>query len=572
MSRSSVRWSQAFIPTLRDDPADAEAVSHRLLVRAGYMRQLMAGVYSMLPLGQRVRDKVMGIIREEMNAIGGQEFLLPSLHPKEIWDRTGRSATMADIMMTFEDNKGTEVVLGPTHEEIFATVASELTSYKQLPQMWYHIQTKFRDEPRPKSGLLRVREFTMKDSYSLDLDFDGLDVQFDRHYQAYKRIFTRLGLDAVAVRASSGAMGGDESVEFMVESPVGEDDVANCVECGYAANVEKATSVVSPVDDTGGATELERFPTPGVRTIAGLAAFDGGAAADRQIKTLVYVLDGDITLVLMRGDHGLQEQKLLDATATVTARAAQPEEIKGLLGADAGSLGAVGVSGVRIIADTALRGRSAMTTGANTNDWHLRGVDVERDIDVTDWFDVREVVDGDACSVCGSPLRVFTAIEVGHIFKLGTFYAEPLGMTVLDKDGKAVPVVMGSYGIGVERNMAVSVEANHDERGILWPIEIAPFHVIVTVVRPDDQESIEVSTKIYDDLTTAGVEVLLDDRDERPGVKFNDAELIGVPYRITIGPRGLAEGVVEFVERRSGDSENVAIDDIVDEVAARVLR
>jgi prolyl-tRNA synthetase len=531
----------------------------------------MSGIYSMLPLGMRVRDKVMTIIREEMNEIGGQEFLLPSLHPKEIWDRTGRSETMADIMMTFEDNKGAQLVLGPTHEEIFATVATELTSYKQLPQMWYHIQTKFRDEPRPKSGLLRVREFTMKDSYSFDLDFEGLDVQFDRHHKAYERIFERLGMEVVAVAASSGAMGGKESVEFMVESAVGEDDVAHCANCGYAANVETATSIVAAVDDPAEPSEIERFPTPGVRTIADLETFEGGASASRQIKTLVYVLDDAITLVLTRGDHALQEQKLLDASGTVVARAAQAEEIKELLGADAGSLGAVGVSEVRIIADQALKGRSSMTTGANENDWHIRGVDVDRDIEVTEWHDVREVSDGEPCSVCDSPLRVFSAIEVGHIFKLGTFYAGPLGMTVLDKDGKAVPIVMGSYGIGVERNMAVSVENNHDDRGIIWPLEIAPFHVVVTVVRPDDAESIEVSNRIYDELTAAGVEVLLDDRNERPGVKFNDAELIGVPYRVTIGPRGLAEGIVEFVERKSGEGRNVGVEAIVEEVTSLVI-
>lgn len=565
-----MRWSQAFIPTLRDDPADAEAVSHRLLVRAGYMRQLMAGIYSMLPLGQRVRRKVMAIIREEIDAIGGQEFLLPQLHPKEIWDRTGRSETMADIMMTFTDNKGTEVVLGPTHEEIFATVSAELTSYKQLPQLWYHIQTKFRDEARPKSGLLRVREFTMKDSYTFDLDFDGLDIQFDRHYDAYVRIFDRLGMSAVAVRASSGAMGGKESVEFMVESDVGEDEVAHCAKCGYAANVEKATSVVPPIDDPAGSFEVERFPTPGVRTIADLASFEGGAPADRQIKTLVYVLNDEIMLVLLRGDHGLQEQKLMDVTRTTKARPAQPEEITALLGADAGSLGAVDVDGVRILADEGLRGRTSMTTGANDDDWHIRGVDIDRDIAVTEWVDVREVVDGEACPECNDPLRTFQAIEVGHIFKLGTFYAELLGVTVLDKDGKTVPVVMGSYGIGVERNMAASVEANHDDRGIIWPIEIAPFHVVITVVRPDDERSIEVSNKIYDDLTATGIEVLLDDRDERPGVKFNDAELIGVPYRITIGPRGIDNGIVEFVERRSGETREIPIDEIAGEVAALV--
>jgi prolyl-tRNA synthetase family II len=566
-----MRWSQAFIPTLRDDPADAEAVSHRLLVRAGYIRQLMSGIYSMLPLGQRVRTKVMNIIREEIDAIGGQEFLLPQLHPKEIWDRTGRSETMSDIMMSFEDNKGAAVVLGPTHEEIFATVSSELTSYKQLPQLWYHIQTKFRDEARPKSGLLRVREFTMKDSYTFDLDFDGLDIQFDRHYAAYVRIFERLGMNAVAVAASSGAMGGKESVEFMVASDVGEDEVAHCDACGYAANVETAGSSVPEIEDPDGEFAVERFPTPGVRTIADLEGFAGGALADRQIKTLVYFLDDEIVLVLLRGDHGLQEQKLLDVTQTTRSRPAQSDEIMALLGAEAGSLGAVGVDGVRVIADEGLRGRRSMTTGANENDFHVRGVDVERDIVISQWADVRAVVDGEHCVECGNPLKVFTAIEVGHIFKLGTFYAEPLGVTVLDKDGKTVPVVMGSYGIGVERNMAASVEANHDDKGIVWPAEIAPFHVVITVLRPDDEASIEVSEKLYSELIEAGVEVLLDDRDERPGVKFKDAELIGVPFRITVGPRGIDNGVVEFVTRKSGESTEVAFDEIVSEVV-RLLR
>ena len=566
-----MRWSQAFIPTLRDDPADAEAVSHRLLVRAGYIRQLMSGIYSMLPLGQRVRTKVMNIIREEIEGIGGQEFLLPQLHPREIWDRTGRSETMSDIMMSFEDNKGAAVVLGPTHEEIFATVSSELTSYKQLPQLWYHIQTKFRDEARPKSGLLRVREFTMKDSYTFDLDFEGLDIQFDRHYTAYVRIFERLGINAVAVAASSGAMGGKESVEFMVASDVGEDEVAHCDACGYAANVETASSTLSHVEDPEGGSAVERFPTPGVRTIADLEAFAGGAPADRQIKTLVYFLDDEIVLVLLRGDHGLQEQKLLDVTQTTRSRPAGGDEIMALLGAGAGSLGAVGVEDVRIVADEGLRGRRFMTTGGNENDVHVRGVDVERDIAISQWADIRAVVDGEPCIECGDPLSVFTAIEVGHIFKLGTFYAEPLGVTVLDKDGKTVPVVMGSYGIGVERNMAAAVEANHDDKGIVWPAEIAPFHVVITVIRPDDDASIEVSEKLYAELTQAGVEVLLDDRDERPGVKFKDAELIGVPFRITVGPRGINNGVVEFVTRASGETTEVAFDEIVSEVV-RLLR
>ena len=562
-----MRWSHAFIPTLRDDPADSEAVSHKLLVRAGYIRQLMAGVYSMLPLGQRVREKVMQIIRDEINAIGGQEFLLPQLHPIDIWERTGRINTMSDIMMSFDDNKGASVVLGPTHEEIFATVATEFTSYKQLPQLWYHIQTKFRDEARPKSGLLRVREFTMKDSYSFDIDRAGLDVQFDRHRTAYMNIFEKLGMDAFTVEASSGAMGGKESVEFMVESGVGEDEVARCANCGYAANLEKATSALEPVDDPSEEVPMETFDTPGVRTIADLEVFDGGAEAARQIKTLVYRVGDEPVLVLMRGDHGVQDQKLMDVLATVDVRPALPEEIVSLLGADAGSLGAVGVTDVRIIADESLRDRIGMTTGANVNDRHLRNVSVVRDIVVTDWAELREVQEGDICPVCGERLTISRTIEVGHIFKLGTFYAGPLGLSVLDESGKSLPIVMGSYGIGVERNMAASVEANHDDKGIIWPMTITPYHVIITVIRPDDEGTMSAAESIYTDLWDRGVEVLLDDRAERPGVKFNDAELIGIPLRLTVGPRGVENGIIEMSDRCTGESSELAIDAAVETVS-----
>jgi len=532
----------------------------------------MAGVYSMLPLGQRVREKVMQIIRDEIDAIGGQEFLLPQLHPIDIWERTGRINTMSDIMMSFEDNKGASVVLGPTHEEIFATVASELTSYKQLPQLWYHIQTKFRDEARPKSGLLRVREFTMKDSYSFDMDRAGLDVQFDRHRQAYMNIFEKLGMDAFTVEASSGSMGGKESVEFMVASDVGEDEVAHCGACGYAANLEKATSALASVVDPEEMKQTEIFDTPGVRTIADLEVFEGGAEAARQIKTLVYVVDGEPVLVLMRGDHGVQEQKLSDMLGTVDVRQAESAEIVALLGAEAGSLGAVGVDGTRIIADEALGGRSAMTTGANVNDKHLRHVSVDRDIAVTEWADLREVRAGDTCPTCGGPLTISKTIEVGHIFKLGTFYAEPLGLSVLDENGKSAPIVMGSYGIGVERNMAAAVEANHDDKGIIWPMTIAPFHVVLTIIRPDDADTMAAAESLYEQLGSLDIEVLLDDRAERPGVKFNDAELIGVPLRLTVGPRGVANGIVELSDRRTGESSDIAIDEVSAELADRVAK
>ncbi|MCP4967659.1 MAG: proline--tRNA ligase [bacterium] len=564
-----MRWSKAFIPTLRDDPTDAEAVSHKLLVRAAFIRQLMAGVYTLLPLAYRSRRKIRRIIEEEMDAIGGQEFLFPSLHPAEIWRKSGRLEIMGDEMFRLFDRKSGEVVLGMTHEEIFTTIATELTSYKQLPQIWYQIHSKFRDEPRPKSGLLRVREFTMKDSYTFDIDQEGLDRAFDAHYAAYKRIFERIGLDAIPVEASSGAMGGSGSVEFMVGSSAGEDLVAHCPNCDYAANVERADTRVPAAVDEQGLEHPEKFATPGVRTIDDLASFDGGAAGDRQIKTLVYVLDGETALVLLRGDHALQEQKLQDETGAIEFRPAHPEEIKALLGADAGSLGAVDVSDVTIIADTALRGRTNMTTGANENDFHLRGVNVERDIQVGSWASLREVKAGEPCIACGEPIDVFGAIECGHIFKLGTKYSESLGAMVLDQNGKSRPIYMGSYGIGLERNLAAVVETHHDEKGIAWPVAVAPYEVVVTVLKLDE-ETLGAADGVYEQLQSAGIETIIDDRKERPGVKFNDAELIGVPYRITIGPRGLADGVVEVNTRGTGDTETMSLADVVAAVVERV--
>ncbi len=375
-------------------------------------------------------------------------------------------------------------------------------------------------------------------------------------------------MDVVAVNASSGAMGGTESVEFMAPSVVGEDDVAACDACDYAANLETATSTPDAIGDPAGDAEIERVDTPGVRTIEDLAQFPGGAEAARQIKTLVYVLDDETTLILLRGDHALQEQKLMDATGAVDVRPAQGDEISALMGADAGSLGAVGVQGVRVLADEALRGRHHMTTGANENDMHMRGVDIDRDVAVDTWLDLRTVQAGEPCPNCGTPLQVYTAIEVGHIFKLGTFYADKLGLSVLDENGKTIPIVMGSYGIGVERNMAASIEANHDDSGIVWPIEIAPYQVVIVVVRPDDEQSTEVSNALYEELGDAGIEVLLDDRKERPGVKFTDAELIGIPLRVTVGPRGLENGILEFAERRSGDKRDVDIANAASDIRA----
>ena len=545
-----MRWSEAFIPTLRDDPADAEAASHKLLVRAGFVRPLMSGTYSLLPLGQRVCRKIERIVREEMDAIGAQEFLLPVLHPGEIWKRTGRWDAYGDELFRLRDRRDTDLCLSPTHEEIFAVLARELRSYRQLPQIWYQFQTKFRDEPRPKAGLLRTREFLMKDSYSFDLDAQGLDLSFRKHFEAYRKIFGRLGLDAIAVEASPGAMGGSESVEFMVPSAAGEDTVASCAKCGYAANTERATSTLPALEDPPGPARPEPFPTPGLRSIEALARAEGGAPPERQIKTLVYVVDDAPVLVLLRGDHTLVETKLADTTGAATLRPAREDEIRGLLGASAGSLGAVGVRGLRVIADQALRGRRSMLTGANRDDEHLRGVDVERDLPVNAWADLRAVRDGEACPLCGDALRVATSIEIGHIFKLGTRYTESLGAEVQDEAGQSRPIVMGSYGIGITRNMAALVELWHDEAGITWPVAVAPYELVITVVNPKDVASEEAAGQLQSALRAAGIEVILDDRDERAGVKFKDADLVGIPYRITVGPKGLAEGKVELMRRR----------------------
>ncbi len=559
-----MRWSQLHIPTLRDDPADADAASHRLLLRAGFIRQLMAGHYSLLPFGMRVRAKVMRIIREEMNRIGGQEFLLPSMQPAWIWEKSGRLEVMGDEMFRLKDRKGAEVVLGMTHEEIFAYLGLELASYRKLPQFWYQFQTKFRDEPRPKSGLLRVREFTMKDSYSFDADEAGLDASFDRHREAYERIFARLGIPAIAVEASSGNMGGSDSVEFMCPSQAGEDLVATCPKCRYAANLEKATSALPEITDSrpepGGAPA--RLDTPGVRTIEDLVT-GYGLAADRQIKTLVQVIDGTLTLVLLRGDHPLSDQKLIDATSAVTVRPAQPDEIQAVLGALPGSLGAVGVSDLPVIADLALRGRRGMSTGANIDDVHLTGVDVDRDITVTQWADLREVTEGEPCPRCGTALEFVRAIEVGHIFKLGRKYTTTLGVMVSMPDGSTVIPIMGSYGIGVERAIAAIAEVHHDDAGLAWPVQVAPAEVTVLLLSVRDPEAKAAADVLYSSLLGAGVDAVIDDRDVRPGVKYADAELTGIPFRISVGSRDLAEGVVEITKRANGEKERVIVGDAV---------
>jgi prolyl-tRNA synthetase len=579
-----MRWSKYFIPTLREDPADAEVVSHKLLLRAGIVRQLSAGIYSYLPLGQRIALKVMQILREEMNRVGGQEFYLPALHPAEVWQESGRWDAIGDEMFRLKDRKGTDMCLGMTHEEVFTTIArNEIRSYKQLPQVWYQIQIKFRDEARPKSGLMRLRVFIMKDAYTFDVDRAGLDKAFLDQRDAYQRVFTRCGIEFSIVEASSGSMGGSESNEFMAKTDAGEDLIASCSNCDYAANLEKATSRLPAVEDEPRSDAPEEFPTPGVRTIEDLAKAPYLVAANQQIKSLVYfaTIDGETrpVLALLRGDHQLHDVKFGDALGSTAARPAHPEEIRELLGASAGSLGGVGAKesarkanhDLFIIADAGLKDRRNMTTGANKDDHHIRGVNIERDIKVDRWADLRTVNSGEACPRCDSGvLEVFKGMEIGHIFKLGTKYSESMGARVLTADGKEVPIVMGSYGIGVERIITAAIEQNHDGDGIIWPKSISPFDVVVTITNIKDERLRDAAEKLYTDLRHAGLEVLLDDRDERAGVKFKDADLIGIPYRITLGKK-IADGLVELFDRRAKQSEDVKLDEVVPHVQKLAL-
>jgi prolyl-tRNA synthetase len=568
-----VRLSQAFVPTLKEAPADAQVASHKLLVRAGFIRQLGAGIYDYLPLAKRTLTKIEAIVREEMDAVGGQEFFLPALHPAEIWKESGRWEVMGDNMFRLKDRKGADYGLGMTHEEIFTAIArDELRSYRQLPQVWYQIQTKFRDEPRPKSGLLRVRQFTMKDAYSFDVDRAGLDRSYEDQRQAYEKIFRRCGLDFVAVQAHSGAMGGSESSEFMVKTDAGEDLVAACPKCRYAANTETATSRIGAAQDGAGLAAPEKFATPGVVTIEALEQKPYAVPAARQLKTLVYVADEKPVVAVVRGDQELNEAKLQTATGAQVVRPAHPEEIPPLMGAKAGSLGAVRFSKAPVLVDPSLADRRDMVTGANEDGFHVRGVDVRRDVlfgPHARLADLRVVEAGEGCPRCDGALEVFKALEVGHIFKLGTKYSESMKATVLDADGKGVPIVMGSYGIGVERIMAAAIELHHDENGILWPMAIAPFQATVLTLGPEPELK-QAADGIVEALSAAGVEVLHDDRDERAGVKFKDADLVGVPIRIAVGKKGLAGGQVEWKLRSSKQVELVPLADVAARTAEAV--
>jgi prolyl-tRNA synthetase len=604
------RWSQLFIPTLREAPADAEVASHKLLVRAGYIRQLGAGIYSSLFLGNRTTQKIMGIVRQEMDKIG-QEFYLPTLHPRDLWEESGRWTVMGDNMFRLKDRKGADLCLGMTHEEVMTDIArKELRSYKQLPQIWYQIQTKFRDEPRPKSGLLRVRQFIMKDAYSFDIDAAGLDVSYLKHYDTYCRIFDRCGLKYMVIDAHSGAMGGSQSQEFMVRTPAGEDLVVSCESCAYAANLEKATSKLASIEDLKpeGDGKPLLVHTPGKGAIADVAEFLK-ISAKQDIKTVAYMAqnpskgndkDGAKTLeqpvvVFLRGDHMVNETKLLTLVKASQLRPMQTEELEKYFQGPAGYIGPLGLvvkskdtlgvwdrkedrkerpddpkddpkydsRAVYVLLDEALVGRTNMICGANQLDYHFKNVTPGKDFQYTVAADLRSVTAGEDCPNCGAPLRIDTAVEIGHIFKLGYKYSESMGARVLDRNGKEVAPIMGSYGIGIERILTAAVEQNNDENGFWLPPSIAPFEVVVVSTNSKDETIRNTADQVARQLEASGYDVLLDDRDERPGVKFKDADLVGIPFRINVGKK-VTEGTVEVVRRSTLAREDVKISAITE--------
>ncbi len=561
MSRS-VDASKYLIPTLKDDPADAEAISHRLLVRAGFVRQVGSGLYTYLPLGWRVLQNTMGIIREEMDTIG-LEMLMPVLQPAELWQTTDRYDV--DVLFKLEDSSGKPYVLAITHEEcVTMHAAREIRSYRELPQIWYHQQTKERDEPRPRGGILRTREFIMKDSYSFDRDLDGLEESYAKHRDVYVRIFERCGLETYAVEADVGMMGGHGGEEFLAPSPNGEADLVRCSNCDYAANLEVARSRPRRPEFPPALGAPEEVETPGASTIEGLAemlAIDPAATA----KAMPIVVGGEVVLALVRGDDRLHEMKTERAIGT-TYRPATADEIRDAFGADPGSIGPVGTK-VRVIADESLR-EGQFVGGANRTGWHLRGVEAGRDY-AADFRDLREVAAGDTCAVCGEgTLTIEPAIEVGHIFKLGTRYSVPLGATYLDEAGKEHPIVMGSYGIGPARVAASAVEQHHDEAGIVWPASLAPFQVHMVVIGGADEQQFGIAREIQAELERDGLTVLFDDRSSGPGAKFADAELIGCPVRVTVGKRTAAEGSADVQIRRGRDQRPVAVVDVAAAVHA----
>ncbi len=552
-----MRYTKLLIPTLREDPAESEAISHKLMVRGGFVRQLAAGLYIYLPLGWRVIDRINRIIREEMDAIGGQEVSMPVLHPAEVWQQTGRWYDIGDEMFRLRDRSGRDMCLGMTHEEIMTWLAAkEIRSYRELPQIWYQIQTKLRDEARPKSGVLRTREFLMKDSYSFDADEEGLEKSYQIHAEAYKRILERCGLKSYMVESDPGMMGGGGAHEFMAPSPAGEDEVALCT-CGYAANIELASSIPGKGKVPKWDKELKELSTPASRTVEEVTSFLK-VEPSLLIKSLLLIGDKGPFMALIRGDQELHEKKLKKIAGEF--RSATKEEVKEITGIEAGFIGPAG-SPLQKIIDNSLK-EGLYITGANKEGYHLRGVVPGRHFNGI-FADIHVAKAGDGCPMCGEPLTAERVIEVGNIFKLGTKYSISLKAFYLDKEGKERPIIMGSYGIGPARIAAAAIEQNHDEKGIIWPFSIAPFKMHILPINIKDKKVLETAEDVYQTFQKEGIEALFDDRDESPGVKFKDADLVGIPYQVIIGIRNLKEGKVEIKERRTGDSLKVKIEEVL---------
>ncbi len=559
-----MRWSKSFIPTLKEDPQDAEVISHKLMIRGGFVRKLVSGVYSFLPLGVRVLEKVKRIIREEMDIKGSQEVLMPAIHPPEIWKRTGRYEVLGEVLIKFKDRHGRELLLGPTHEEIVTDlVANNVKSYKELPLILYQIQTKFRDEPRPRFGVMRTSEFIMKDAYSFDCDVAGLEESYKKMYDAYCRIFTRCGLPFVPVQADPGMMGGSVSHEFMVPSEAGEDRIVICSKCKYSASTEVAecrtkAKSVSAKEKT---LPIAQVDTPGITTIEKVSELLK-VGAEKMVKTLIYKADGNVVAVLLRGDHEANETKVKNFLKVVNLELADSKTIEDVTRAPVGFTGPVGIRNTRIIADNAVRNMDNFITGANKKDAHIINVNIGRDFETKEFADLRMITKDDGCPACGKSIEVKQSIEVGHTFKLGTKYSDVLGAKVLDKDGKEIVAVMGCYGIGVTRILASVIETNSDKDGILWPISIAPYSTVIIALNMDDKKVKEVSEAVYDALSKAGIEVLFDDRNETAGVKFKDADLIGIPIKIIVGAKNAKKDIVEVKDRKSGAMTEVLLKDI----------
>lgn len=565
-----MRYSQYFVPTVKETPSDAEVVSHQLMLRAGMIRKLAAGIYNYLPLGLRSIRKVEQIVREEMNRAGAIELLMPSVQPAELWQESKRWEQYGKELLRFKDRKDAEFCFGPTHEEVITDlVRREVKSYRQMPLNLYQVQSKFRDEIRPRFGLMRGREFIMKDAYSFDVSSEAADSSYDKMYQAYRRIFQRCGLRFRAVEADTGSIGGSSSHEFMVLADSGEDAIVSCSACEYAANVEKAEARLFPAEHAE-PRDLEKVETPQKRSVEEVTAFLG-IPASSLVKTLLYVADGEPVAALVRGDHDLNEIKLKNLLGCEELEMAGEDVVERVTGAPVGFAGPVGLK-IRIVADLAVQGMKNFVTGGNARDLHFKNVDIGRDFKPARIADIRNVVHGDPCPRCeGGHLEMWRGIEVGHVFKLGTKYSEALRATYLDADGKEQVIFMGCYGIGISRTVAACIEQNHDADGIIFPIPIAPFHCIISAVSTKDAEVLAACEELYRALAAAGVEVLFDDRDERPGSKFKDADLIGIPLRLVVGSKNLAEGKVELKVRKGGDVSLLPLPEAVETVKALVV-